>query len=657
MVLFHFDLLPGGWLGVDLFFVLSGFLITRLIVHEGAETGSVDLRAFWRRRARRLLPALFVFLAGVALYSLWYPERIALPSNLSEQMIATVLYVANWYTIVSGGNYWSQFAVESPLRHMWSLAIEEQFYVLFPLVMLLLFGLLRRRMRVAWVLGGAAVISWGTGVALLATGHSFERVYLGTDTRIGAVLLGACAGFLTCAPTLKGRVTAVAKRVAPVAFVGVTVAMCLLRGTGAWSPQQWLLMPAFEFGVAVLLVASLAETPGPRLIDRLVTSAPLMWLGSISYGLYLWHVPIMLATRRVLAESPRPLWIPIAIVISLVVSQLSLRLVEQPIRRGGFGVAGRFRVAGLSAVVVIASVAMTFSSTSEARAHADSRSSTAVQTEIDEAGGSNTKTTATTRPGETNANGSVQPGATASPTDNTAPATIPSDTAVPAGLTLPLKRPDGRNPSVLLLGDSIAYDLTKGFRSEAPKLGVTPSASSLVGCGIGGVRLDPSDNQALTGPGPVKRCDVWRASWPDLVVKARPDVVLLTRVASRQPEPGVTRCDQRYISALEKSLRDEIDRLSASGSTVAIASAVYGRYGGQEFTDRDDETDCVNKTIRTVTMSSVNAVYVPLNEWLCPTRSTCQVTDDGTVLRPDGLHFQGRGAVLATRWLVAALFG
>src|SRR6201986_152679 len=188
----------GGFLGVEMFFVLSGFLITSLLVAEWGRSGRIALRAFWARRARRLLPALFVLVAAIGVYYAVEGATKAVP-GLQGDGIATLLYFSNWHQVAAGTNYFAASGPVSPLEHTWSLAIEEQFYVVWPLLVLGILGYARRRgasdrrslqVLLGLSLGGAALAA--TEMALLfAGGHGLDRVYYGTDTRATGLLLGA----------------------------------------------------------------------------------------------------------------------------------------------------------------------------------------------------------------------------------------------------------------------------------------------------------------------------------------------------------------------------------------------------------------------------------------------------------------------------------
>jgi len=626
VVLFHADLVRGGWLGVDVFFVLSGFLITRLVLHEKVANGNISLGEFWRRRGRRLLPALVAVLAGVAVYAAWYPEPELLPNDLTRQMVATLFYVANWAQISSGGGYWDQFATESPLQHMWSLAIEEQFYVLFPLVMLTLFAVAARRNRMAWVFGALAVASWATGVVRLASGTAFDRVYLGTDTRVGAILIGAAVGFLSFRPAARDRMVRASRVLAPAAIAVVVVGFAVIDGTRPWNATRWLLMPFFELCVCVLLVAAL-DTGRPGGVNRMVTIRPLLWLGAISYGLYLWHIPVLLASERVLDDEPHLLVVGVAIALSLAIAQLSFTVLERPIRRGGLAVAPRFVLAGLALVIVAASLVGVYRSTSAARELQASHEITGPEAKIDKV--------------------------VAGPTTTVDPETADDKR------TLPLARPAGRDPRVLLVGDSMAKDLTEAFDAEAPKRHLSASEASFVGCSVGG--MDETDNpDAFNKPEFAAACKEWIDSFPDLLAAAQPDVVVVFRASTRQTIPGTTtdlnRCSPEWQQWYRAALADEIDVLGQTGATVAVGTRPYNRYLGVD-PSLDEEIDCVNEAIVEVVADAPHAVLLPVAEWVCPESDDCVEELDGVKLRPDGLHFRGDGAVVASNWIVDQLYG
>ena len=356
----------GGYLGVDLFFVLSGFLITSLLLEEWTRSGALNLTDFWARRAKRLLPALFLVLVALGLY-LVLNAQFAGPganglvdlSGLRGDALATLFYVGNWHAIFAGQSYFAQFSAPSPLQHTWSLAIEEQFYLVWPPVLLLLLRLSRQAWRrVGVVVAFAATLaSAGLMALLFHQGSDPTRVYFGTDTRLFDLMAGVTVAFLAAARPQPGRAARRVFHVAgPVAAAALGV-FWVTAGTTAGLPTDWMFRGGF------LLCAALAAVvvADARLFDqgpfaRLLSIPPLHFLGTISYGIYLWHWPIFVylnATRTGLATAPLDL---IRVAATLVVATASYYLVERPIRRRKFRGAVRLwlaPVAGVATAVVL----------------------------------------------------------------------------------------------------------------------------------------------------------------------------------------------------------------------------------------------------------------------------------------------------------------
>lgn len=309
---FHFEVVGfgGGFLGVDLFFVLSGFLITRLLLAEHRTHGRIDLKAFWLRRARRLLPALFFVLGTVALVTL-AAGATEQRSRIAGDGWSVLAYVSNWRFILGGENYWDQFS-PSPLRHTWSLAIEEQFYLLWPLLVVGTFAVVaywaRRRARRAAdeaqpvgarrtpqiVLGVAlgGVILSAIAMPLVHALGGATRAYYGTDTRVQAMLAGcALAAGYELHPHLSPGVSAGIRRAAGGGLAVMAVLFVMANEAAAWMYRGGFTVAA---GLATLIIGALAlPVTGP--LGACFSWAPLRFIGRISYGLYLWHWPVLLA--------------------------------------------------------------------------------------------------------------------------------------------------------------------------------------------------------------------------------------------------------------------------------------------------------------------------------------------------------------------------
>ena len=335
----------GGFLGVEMFFVLSGFLITSLLVFEWADSATIALRAFWARRARRLLPALFALVLAIGVYYALAGATKAIP-GLQDDGISTLLYVSNWHQLAAGTSYFAASGPVSPLEHTWSLAIEEQFYVLWPLVVLGVLGLARRagaspRRAVSVLLGvtvtGAAASALETAL-LFDGGRGLDRVYYGTDTRASSLLIGAT---LAIALAIRRRWPAASRRPvtdthrrllgasAVAMLAAVAAAMGLVGGSDRWLYPYGLL--ALDGAVVVVI---LAVVVAPRSLGaRLLALAPLRGVGRISYGLYLWHFPLFLWLDESSTGVRGTALLGVRLGVTLAVSLISYVAIEQPIRQ------------------------------------------------------------------------------------------------------------------------------------------------------------------------------------------------------------------------------------------------------------------------------------------------------------------------------------
>lgn len=660
VVLFHADLLAGGWLGVDLFFVLSGVLITRLITIEHRSSGRVSLGAFWRRRARRLLPALVVFFPAVGLLVMWTPDRQALPANLSAEMVAAIAYVANWFTLFSTSGYWDEFSVASPLRHMWSLAIEEQFYVVFPLVAAAAFAT-RRRRALLWILAGATVASWTWAMYLLASGTSFERVYLGTDTRLAAITLGGVAGFASVSERFMRSVGPLVRWLTWPAFAWVVVALFTVSGGPSWTAPRWSIVMLFELAAVVLLLGVLGGVGSG--VHRWVAIRPLLWFGTISYGLYLWHIPVQFVLAQRWPDLDR--WFIAALTLGLgsLMAWVSYTVVERPLRHrglaGAFGPPARQLVAVVvSVLLLIGGVAATARPTSGVR-------SEQLVSQLLPAATAGTAPPAsaptTTRPALAD-----DVGADATETDRRVPtdaATEPDvssdpdlDPAASTTLPLPIPRPMDRPPSMLFLGDSMVRMLEPRLVADADRLGTTLLAASHIGCPSGGREV--GSGGSLDTESFVRSCDDWLASLPSIASQVDPDVIVIFRNGTRPPSPstGPEVCDDRYLAWFRNAMIDEIESLTAAtDAQIVLTTHTYHRFGGVRDDERDAAVDCVNDAQRELA-DATGAAVVDLARWVCPTADTCRHEQNGVVLRRDGLHFEDDGASLMLDWMIGQVF-
>jgi peptidoglycan/LPS O-acetylase OafA/YrhL len=331
---FHLGHLRGGYLGVDLFFVLSGFLITSLLLVEWEHDGRIALGAFWARRARRLLPALFLLIGAIAVYAATSPPALV-PNALRGDALATLGYVANWHAVLARHGYWELFAAPSLLAHTWSLAIEEQLYVVWPLIVVLALRFGRRALL--WTALALAAASALAMIVVHGAGDDTARAYYGTDTRAAAVLIGAALA------AWRGRRHAALQLAAlPLAVAWFTVA-----GTSNGLYEGGLALCSLA---AALVIAGVLE-PGP--LSSALSVSPLRHLGAISYGVYLWHWPVFVVLDARTSLAGWPLLVA-KLAVTFAVSEASFHLLEVPIRRGtlrGWRVRVAAPVAAATAVV------------------------------------------------------------------------------------------------------------------------------------------------------------------------------------------------------------------------------------------------------------------------------------------------------------------
>jgi len=332
-----FEWAPGGLLGVGVFFTLSGYLITDLLL-AGPLRGRGRLRDFWFARARRLLPALFVMLAVVVLWVVLLGP--AQSRQFGKAVAAAALYVSNWELIFQHVSYFARFGAPSPLNHLWSLGVEEQFYILWPLLLVAGLRFVRERSarrglrpRLAAVTLVLAAASSAEMALLYHPTFDPSRLYFGTDTRAFELFAGAALAMVWPSARLKVNVAAHTRRLLDcIGVVGLVAVAVLVWRTDEYSP--FLYRGGFVLlSLAVVMLLAALVHPACRL-GRVLGVGPLRWIGVRSYGIYLWHVPILALTTPA-AQHQTQLWrVAVQVAATLVVAGLSWRFVEQPVRRG-----------------------------------------------------------------------------------------------------------------------------------------------------------------------------------------------------------------------------------------------------------------------------------------------------------------------------------
>ena len=342
VIIYHVDVnyLPGGFLGVDLFFVLSGYLISSLIIKEFRKTGTVNLYNFYIRRARRLLPAVYFMITVGLVVMVLFNEVLLRKSHLDA--IFGYIYSSNWWYIFHKLNYFDSFGAQSPFKHLWSLAIEEQFYMIFPLLFLLVNrkkkskdGTYKLNKNFLYVVLGLILVSLIAHILLFDI-NNISRIYFGTDTRAFSLLVGVVGAILYPMERLHAKVTPQQNMIySVVSLVSIATLITVMIYT---SEYNTLLYRGGFLLVAILgLIVIISSGKQHTLMSRLLSFKPVVFIGKISYSLYLWHFPVLVLTTPVSEiGNPNIYFVILRVILTFVVAIVSYVFVETPIRKLGF---------------------------------------------------------------------------------------------------------------------------------------------------------------------------------------------------------------------------------------------------------------------------------------------------------------------------------
>ena len=606
VVVYHLDLsiggvrlARGGFVGVDLFFVLSGYLIGGLVLKEVHQSGRVNLLAFWGRRARRLLPASATMMAFVVVWA----AVVGWGRDVSADVVASALWFQNWQLIASGQGYIDQFLAASPLRHFWSLSIEEQWYFVFPVAALLGRRWLRGRpLMCASILGVAALCSAVTMGLLHSPNTSSWRAYYGTDTRVFALLIGCAASFV---PLTRNAMSSPCDRRRWTGLMLVGVALFLVGAFTVSEQGTYMYRGGF---VAVALVSLAAVVGAARSRSRWFDTAIVQWLGTRSYGIYLWHWPLIVALSpdRIGVDG-----LPLAALrcaVTAVVVEISYRWIEQPVRHLRGRSAAPILV--LPAGILICLALVLASSVAPERFRAGS--SADVLTEAQQ-------------------NSSVS-------------------SVVPPG-----------DLSALVVGDSVAFGLgflpNDGPGSELVDA-ISLSNGALPGCGL--THFERPDSTYLVGD-KLKDClaipDAWRralATGPDVVVWVvgpYDSVEILNQGAVLAVGTDAWR------SSITRRLGEAFEVLTSTDAPLVIVvppcrQDAPGRVGGLTNQGITDLTEAV---IQQAQGYGSRIVITDPSSWVCSAEGTRIDAPSGEPILDDGLHYTAAGKVMFWRWLVPQL--
>lgn len=343
IIIYHLNKqwLTGGFLGVDTFFVISGYLITSLLLFEYESTGIINLKQFWLRRIKRLIPAMLVLVMVVTVATLIFkPAEIV---NIKQDAFAAIFYVSNWWYIATDVNYFEQFAF-MPLKHLWSLAIEEQFYIIFPIVFILLLLIIKKYRNVTLILWIISLVSLLTMIIIgqAQTGHS--RVYFGTDTRLQTMLLGVIFAFVWPPFKLKKNPNHILRTI--IDSIGVVgIALLLMLFFIVNDDSNWIYNGGFYLisGLTLFVIMSAVHPSG--YFAKILGNPLFIYIGKRSYSLYLWHFPVISFIHSYYVDGQLPVYVYVVdIILTIILSEMSYRYIETPFRKRGMQVFSISRV-------------------------------------------------------------------------------------------------------------------------------------------------------------------------------------------------------------------------------------------------------------------------------------------------------------------------
>lgn len=594
---------PGGYLGVDVFLVLSGYLITALLVAEWRRDRRIDVARFWERRVRRLLPALALVVGVVVVHA----GVTGSPAQVRGEAVASLTWTQNWYLALRDSSYFALFSEASPLRHIWSLALEAQWYLVWPLVVALA---LRMTRGATLALAAGTLALAGASAALMAVwfdpGADPSRIYYGTDTRGHVLLIGAAlALFLHRAPSgpvrpSRGWIVGAAGGVAVLAWAFANLADLeprLYRGGFAL------------VGLATAAVVAAALRAGSP-IERLLSLPPLPALGRISYGVYLWHWPLYVW----LGPSP----FTTAAAIGLAVA--SYRVVELPVRAAPRAVRRPALVFSLAAAaaVVVGALAIPVTSSPEPAAAAVA--------------------------------GDADPELGRGDAAGTGLATI-----------APAPVPVGTASRIEMAGDSVAWTLAEDFNTGWGHGDVVVDyRASYLGCGV--VAGQPyNDGRPVLWADPA--CEQWESRWQAALEEFRPDVLVVLlgawEVLDRRTDEGFLEAGtDAYADYIREQLRRATALAARAGIPMILLTAPCNRPSGgaasREVSDRgsDERVAWFNEIVRSEAVNAEGDVTVAdLHAVACP-RGAYLAEVDGRPMRTDGVHFTADGARFIWDWLI-----
>lgn len=631
VVLFHAGVpgVSGGYVGVDVFFVISGFVITGVLLRERSPTGRTSILAFYGRRARRIIPAATLVILAIVLGARWFLDPLSAGETAVDGQWASV-FLANFHFAASGSNYLASLKPPSPLQNYWSLAVEEQFYIVYPTIFLIVAGTIVRRslkVRLGVVLG---LIMLGSYVlSIVMTSSNPSGAFFSPFTRAWELALGGLVALGS--DRLQRLPQAVA---ASISWLGLgLILFAAFAFTSATSYPGWLV--AIPVIGAALIIAGGAAQPKQG-VETLLGLRPFQWLGLVSYSLYLWHWPILTIAAQSQGKTSLPvgqnlLWV----LLSLVLAIGTYLVIENPIRHSGYLISRRWASVALGIALIVSGL---FVSTV------------------------------------------VRQNAGAGLLGNVATAASGSKCIVPAKVDIAALRSaylsdhgsatDGHPTHplrVVVVGDSTACTMLPGLDAVAPSYGIQIGNGAVLGCGIVSGRLAPFYYYGVNLVGYSRDCQreanhaessAIRREKPQIIVWGstleRSSIAINTPTGSKVLITGTP----QWHTVMLQRIGARVRQFASTGAKVVLLLQPPFVNDGSPTRPTPDDVDFerMNAILREVAAGDPDQVrLIDLESRVCPAGPPCPGTVDGLEVRTDHEHYGPAGSLWVAEWLVPKL--
>ena len=625
VVLFHAHIpgLSGGYVGVDVFFVISGFVITGVLLRERASTGSTSILSFYGRRVRRILPAATLVIIAAVIASYVLLGQLSGNQTAGDARWASV-FLINVHFASTGTNYLSSQLPPSVLQNYWSLAVEEQFYLVYPTIFLVVAGLsqglsLRRRLGV--VLGVAVVVSFVASIIQTKTNPT--AAYFSPLPRVWELALGGLVAVGTV--NLRRLPARVAALLSWTGLGAILLAAFDFSSSTAY-PGWAVALPVV--GTALVIAGGIAKPAYGA--ESLLRLRPFQWLGLVSYSLYLWHWPVLTLaaqhSRTGTLSVANSLW---WLVLSLGLAIVTYQLVENPIRHNRPLITKRWASLVLGGCLIASSLTV---ATVELHLH-DS-------------------------------------GALATP----GLANLATSNPCPAPPQAELTSLQGTGPAashrivarILLVGDSTACTMLPGLEAVGAPVGVRIENAAVIGCGVVSAEIAPkivdgrnvnSDSRLCQSRANAAEAQAVRAGRPNIVLWASSWERAALTVGSGNHQKVVTQGSPQWYAVLQRRMQKRVRQFTASGATVVMLTQPpfvdLGHPTGPTTQDKDFER--LNSLLTEFAAHTPHVTLINLAAYVCPSGPPCPFVVGGVGPRGDGAHYTSEGSLFVARWLMPRL--